>query len=60
MVCCNEQKYDSIIQNGTWESIELPKGVQPITCKWVFKVKKITNGEIEKLKAQLVERGFKQ
>jgi hypothetical protein len=41
-----KQKYDSIIQNRTWELVELPKGVRLITCKWVFKVKKITNEEI--------------
>ncbi len=55
-----KQEYDSIIQNGVGELVESPKWVQPITKKWVFKVKKITNGEIEKLKTQLVVRGFEQ
>jgi hypothetical protein len=45
-----KHEYDSIIQNGTWELVESPKKVQPITCRWVFKVMKIANGEIEKLK----------
>lgn len=55
-----KHEYDSIIQNGTWELVELPKRVQPITCRWVFKVMKIANGEIEKLKAWLFVRGFEQ
>jgi hypothetical protein len=55
-----KQEYDSIIQNGVGELVESPKWVQPITKKLVFKVKKITNGKIEKLKARLVVRGFEQ
>jgi hypothetical protein len=55
-----KHEYDSIIQNGTWELVELPKRVQPITCRWVFKVMKFANGEIEKLKAWFFVRGFEQ
>lgn len=31
-----------------------------MSCKWIFKIKKNTTGEIDKYKAQLVARGFIQ
>jgi hypothetical protein len=53
-----KHEFDAIIQNGTWELVELPKKVQLITCRWVFKVMKIANGEIEKFKAWLFCKMF--
>lgn len=38
--------------------MELPIGKQPITTKWVFKIKCQTNGALNKFKARLVARGF--
>jgi hypothetical protein len=55
-----KHEFDAIVQNGTWELVELPKKVQPITCRWVFKVMKIANGEIENIKAWLFVRCFEQ
>lgn len=37
---------------------ELPIGRKPVTNKWVFKLKRNAQGEIEKYKARLVARGF--
>ena len=45
----------------TWNVIEHPpKGTNIVSCKWVFKIKKNTMGEIDKYKAQLVAHGFTQ
>jgi hypothetical protein len=35
-------------------------GINVIDCKWVFKVKKHVDGSIERYKARLVTKGFKQ
>lgn len=40
--------------------MQLPAGKQAIDMKWMFKVKKKSDGSIDKYKARLVVRGFKQ
>ena len=54
-----KREYDSLIENGTWTLVELPKDRKPIKCKWIFKIKK-NDGVIEKYKARLVAKGFSQ
>lgn len=65
----NAQKWSKAIQeemkshemNRTWEAVErLPKGRKPIKCKWVFKIKKGADGQINKYKARLVAKGCSQ
>ncbi|GAA0157786.1 transmembrane signal receptor [Lithospermum erythrorhizon] len=46
--------------NETWEIMDLPSGVKPIGCKWVYKVKCKPDGSMDKYKARLVEKGFNQ
>ena len=41
-------------------SDKFPEGSQPIGVKWVFKKKMNTQGEIERYKAQLIAKGYKQ
>ena len=55
-----DEELNSLAVNGTWELVELPKGRQPITSKWVFKVKYTPSGLIDRFKARLVARGFSQ
>ncbi|KAD3640650.1 hypothetical protein E3N88_29873 [Mikania micrantha] len=51
---------DSIKKNDVWDLVELPNGVKPVGCKWVFKTKLDLNGNIECFKARLVAKGFTQ
>ena len=47
-------------KNGTWELIKGSERQQTIGSKWVFKIKKGSNGSPFKYKARLVAQGFKQ
>ncbi|CAM8988281.1 unnamed protein product [Rhodiola kirilowii] len=47
-----------IEDNETWELKDLPSGHKPIGLKWVYKVKKDSNGNIVKYKARLVAKGY--
>lgn len=55
-----ESEYASLIHNKTWVLCKLPPNRKTISCKWVFKLKRKANGDIEKYKARLVARGFTQ
>lgn len=55
-----QKEYSSIIKNKTWTECNLPIGRKPVSCKWVFKLKRKSNGDIDKYKARLVARGFSQ
>jgi len=50
----------SMAINNVWELVDCPQGANLVSCKWVFKVKRLPNGNIDKLKARLVARGFTQ
>lgn len=55
-----QQEIDAVVQNRTWELVDLSAGHRAITLKWVFKLKKNEVGEVIKHKARLVARGFFQ
>jgi len=47
-------------QNSVWELKPLPKGFKAVNCKWVFKTKRDSEGKVERFKARLVAKEFKQ
>lgn len=51
---------EAIEKNNTWTLVELPPGKKAVGLKWVFKLKRDTNGEIIKHKARLVAKGYVQ
>ena len=51
---------ESMYENQVWNLEELPEGVKPIGCKWIFKRKTDADGNITIHKAILVAKGFKQ
>ena len=51
---------ESILQNDTWELMDLPPGSKPLGYKWIFKKKMKADGSIDKNKARLVIKGYKQ
>ncbi|KAG7578131.1 Zinc finger CCHC-type [Arabidopsis thaliana x Arabidopsis arenosa] len=56
---CDEE-ISSISKNKTWSLEKLPNGVKPIGLKWVFKIKRNSDGSINKYKARLVAKGYVQ
>jgi len=54
------EEIQSLVENGTFELVELPRGRKAIGCRWVFKVKRNADGSIERYKARAVGLGYNQ
>ncbi|CAL9011160.1 unnamed protein product [Prunus brigantina] len=55
-----ESELQSMSKNGVWKLVALPQGCKPIGCKWVYKTKRDSKGQIDRYKARLVAKGFTQ
>ncbi|KAG7599393.1 Zinc finger CCHC-type [Arabidopsis suecica] len=55
-----EEEINSIEKFKVWDLVDLPLGVKPIGLKWVFKLKRNSDGSINKYKARLVAKGYVQ
>ena len=53
-----KDEMDSMARNKVWELVDLPPQRKSIGNKWVFKIKRWTNGSIDKFKAHLLAKGF--
>ena len=51
---------ESILQNHTWELVDLSPSCEPLGYKWIFKRKLKEDGSIDKYRARLVVKGYKQ
>ncbi|KAL0289106.1 UNVERIFIED_CONTAM: Retrovirus-related Pol polyprotein from transposon TNT 1-94 [Sesamum angustifolium] len=55
-----KEEMSSMAKNNVWELVDLPTGHKIIGNKWVLKVKRKTDGSIDKFKARLVVKGYTQ
>lgn len=55
-----DSEINSIFQNHTWELVDLPPGCKPLGHKWIFKKKMKPDGSVDKYKARLVVKGYRQ
>ncbi|CAM8944065.1 unnamed protein product [Rhodiola kirilowii] len=55
-----ETEINALEKNNTWLITDLPTGKHAIGSKWIYKVKRKSDGSIERYKARLVARGFTQ
>lgn len=55
-----KNEVESILQNHTWELVDLPPGSKPLGYRWIFKRKMKPDGSIDKYKARLVIKGYRQ
>ena len=46
-----EEEIHSIEKNNTWILVDLPYRAKPIGLKWVFKIKRNSDGSINKYKS---------
>ncbi|RVW96834.1 Retrovirus-related Pol polyprotein from transposon TNT 1-94 [Vitis vinifera] len=46
--------------NDTWDLVVLPSGKSTVGCRWVYTVKVGPNGQVDRLKAHLVAKGYTQ
>lgn len=52
-----QKKINALEGNQTWKLVLLPPSKQPIGSKWVYKLNLKVDGEIDKYRAQLVDKG---
>jgi hypothetical protein len=55
-----DAEYSALMHNGTWHLVSASQVTNIIDCKWVYKVKRKVDGSIDRYKARLVGKGFKQ
>ena len=53
-------EFKSVKDNDVWDLVPLPEGTKPIGCKWIFKNKRDSHGNVERYKTCLVAKGFTQ
>ncbi|MCO5590435.1 hypothetical protein L7F22_044405 [Adiantum nelumboides] len=51
------EEMDALYGNESWELAPLPKGKKPIGCRWVYKIKRNSDGSVSRYKARLVAKG---
>ena len=54
------EEYQSIMKNGVWDVVPRLEGKSVVTSKWIYKIKHVVDGSIEKYKAIFLARGFSQ
>jgi hypothetical protein len=54
------EEYASIMKNDVWEVVPRPEGKSVIGSKWIYKIKHVADGSVEKFKARFVAKGFSQ
>ena len=55
-----KSEMQSMYSNQVWDLMELPEGIKPIGCKWIYKKKRGAVNKVETFKARLVAKGFTQ
>ncbi|CAL1397374.1 unnamed protein product [Linum trigynum] len=55
-----QHEIKALLQNQTWDVVELPPGKKPIGNKWVYRIKVHQDGTIERFKSRVVAKGYTQ
>jgi hypothetical protein len=54
------EEYQLTMKNDVWEIVPRPKSKYVVSSRWLFKIKHVVDGSIEKYKARFVTCGFSQ
>jgi len=52
------EEYDSVIRNNVWDVVPTPENKLVVSSHWLYKVKQVADGSVEKHKAIFVAHGF--
>ena len=52
------EEMTALHSSGTWDVVSLPVGKTPVGCRWVYTVKIGLDSRVDRLKAQLVAKGY--
>lgn len=55
-----DEEVNALLKNGIWDLVPKPKDVQPVYCKWTYKIKMKADVSVDRFKARLIARGFSQ
>jgi hypothetical protein len=54
------EEYTSIMKNDVWDIVSGLEGKLIMSSRWLYKIKHVADGYIEKFKVKFVARGFSQ
>jgi len=55
-----QEEIETLNRNHTWELVALPTGRKVIGNKWVYKIKRDSNDQVQRYCARLVVKGYAQ
>jgi hypothetical protein len=55
-----QHDYDSLMDNGTWELVDLPADRKIVNSMWIYKITSDTKAEVYRFKARFVAKGCSQ
>ena len=53
-----QHEYQALLRNHTWSLVPPPPSAHIVGCRWIYKLKYLPNGSVERHKARLVAQGF--
>ncbi|KAE8675254.1 hypothetical protein F3Y22_tig00111689pilonHSYRG00088 [Hibiscus syriacus] len=53
-----QEEIEALYKNNIWDLVPLPLGMKPIGNKWVFKIKRNGDDQVERYRARLVVKGY--
>ena len=55
-----QEEIEALHKNNTWDLVPLPQGRKPIGNKWVFKIKRNGDDQVERYRVRLVVKRYAQ